>query len=856
MASNDSNRMHGKIPFFDGSNYNFWKIRMEAYLKSQGYEVWLAVKNGYNPPTTDITDKIEMKCEDNAKAMNALLGSLVSNESAKVIGCTTSKDIWDKLKSVHEGDDKIKEAKLQHHRNLFESLKMSEGETIDQFMSKVSAIEESKDLNTMKLDELHGTLIAYEMRMVKSKPIEKEVAFKALKKLKINEDSEQKDSDDELIAYLARKLKKDRGKYKGKLPLKCFNCDGIGHFSSKCPKNDKLSDSEDEDAQESKFKKGKKKFIPKRRNFKKKSLISKKCKSSLEESSKDYNELDDELSETLFMEERKKMKVLEIQLVEKENQISQLNITVEDMTKINDELSVNLSSKAEECTTLEEKLEILKIELEEIQKMNLQEETTPSPSITILKSKGKEIMIQSVEANTPSSSKENENVLDKILSFQRALHMKTGFGYVAQGSSEVVETKGKGTAEISMRFIKEKQRSSQIFYNDGFASVDYQRHRGSWQRQSFKGYYYGCNYYGHRVADCKRQTKPIVLTSKNMFALLSEKSRQRELITVANKAVWVEKKKKAGSKSLIVQTTFKAHSKPSPWVLDSGCSTHMTGDKGKFLSLDSTESGSVKFGNNDGAKIESRGIVKLDRGKIKSNNVLYVSGLMHNLLSVSQIYDNGNEVLFTKEGYVIKKIKNGKIVAQRTRTTGNLYTLLEANEDRCMMGQEDECWLWHRRIGHISFKNLAKLSKKKAVRDLPKIKSPTNHICAPCQKGKQTRATYKSKKHYSSKLLDLIHTDLCGPMRTEAIGGERYFILFIDEYSRMTCVMFLEDKTEALDCFKIFKKKIEPAEQTPEDFYDDATVDDEVQNHIDDEDIDAHEADIVTEKDVGPSFEK
>ncbi|XP_042483015.1 uncharacterized protein LOC122063362 [Macadamia integrifolia] len=501
MASNDGNRMHGKIPFFDGSNYNFWKIRMEAYLKSQGYGVWLAVKNGYNPPTIDIIDKTETKkCEDDAKAVNALLGSLVSNEFAKVVGCTTSKDIWDKLKSVHEGVDKIKEAKLQHHRNLFESLKMSEGETIDQFMSKVneitnsirelgeevndavvvkkilrslpdlynpkvSAIEESKDLNTMKLDELHGTLIAYEMRMVKPKPkpkpTEKEAAFKALKKLKINEDSEQKDSDDELIAYLARKLKKGRGKYKGKLPLKCFNCDGIGHFASKYPKNDKLSDSEDEDAQKSKFKKEKKKFIPKRRNFKKKSLISKKCKPSSEESSEDYNESDDESSETLFMalgdrEERKKMKDLEIQLVEKENQISQLNITVEDMAKINDELSVNLSSKAEECTTLEEKLEILKIELEKIHKMNLQEETTPSPSITILKSKGKEIMIQSVEADTPSSSKGNEHMLDKILSFQRPLHMKTGLGYVEHGSSEVVETKGKGTTEIPMRFVKEK----------------------------------------------------------------------------------------------------------------------------------------------------------------------------------------------------------------------------------------------------------------------------------------------------------------------------------------------------------------------------------------------------------------
>jgi hypothetical protein len=97
----------------------------------------------------------------------------------------------------------------------------------DRFNPKVSAIEELNDLKTLQFDQLLGTLTAYEMRIVKDKPTSREASFKVDK----NEDSEP----DEIEAKFVKRLKKGLGKYKGKLPFKCFNYGRIGHFSNKCP---------------------------------------------------------------------------------------------------------------------------------------------------------------------------------------------------------------------------------------------------------------------------------------------------------------------------------------------------------------------------------------------------------------------------------------------------------------------------------------------------------------------------------------------------------------------------------------------------------------------------------------------
>jgi hypothetical protein len=108
------------------------------------------------------------------------------------------------------------------------------------------------------------------------------------------------------------------------------------------------------------------------------------------------------------------------------------------------------------------------------------------------------------------------------------------------------------------------------------------------------------------------------------------------------------------------------------------------------------------------------------------------------------------------------------------------------------MGQTDESWFSHRRMGHMNFDNLVKISTKQVVRDMPNIVKPSNTLCKQCQHEKQTRTRFKSKDYSTTKPSELVHTELCGPTRTQKLQGKNYFMLLIDDYSIMTWVAFLK----------------------------------------------------------------
>ena len=101
-----------KAPFFTGENYAFWKIRMRTYIMSLGIEVWAAVELGYAPKATDTEKETKQDFVANAKAMNAILNGLCEAEFIKVMHKDIAKEIWDTLENIHEGDKKVKTAKV------------------------------------------------------------------------------------------------------------------------------------------------------------------------------------------------------------------------------------------------------------------------------------------------------------------------------------------------------------------------------------------------------------------------------------------------------------------------------------------------------------------------------------------------------------------------------------------------------------------------------------------------------------------------------------------------------------------------------------------------------------------------
>jgi hypothetical protein len=143
------------------------------------------------------------------------------------------------------------------------------------------------------------------------------------------------------------------------------------------------------------------------------------------------------------------------------------------------------------------------------------------------------------------------------------------------------------------------------------------------------------------------------------------------------------------------------------------------------------------------------------------------------------------------------------LVGIAARTSNNIYVLSEIGNEKCCLGKEDESWLWNRRMGHMHFDNLVKVSKREAVREMPQIMKPTNTLCKHCQQGKKTKTRFKSKEYSTTRPLEIVHTDLVGPTTTKGLKSEKYFMLLVDDYTRMTAVCFLKNKLEAFENFKI-----------------------------------------------------
>lgn len=121
----------------------------------------------------------------------------------------------------------------------------------------------------------------------------------------------------------------------------------------------------------------------------------------------------------------------------------------------------------------------------------------------------------------------------------------------------------------------------------------------------------------------------------------------------------------------------------------------------------------------------------------------------------------------------------------------------------------EDTWLWHKRFCHLNLRGLKLLQQNSMVNGLPKIEA-TSDACEGCIMGKQHRLPFPKQSSWRAKApLELVHTDICGKMKTPSLNQFRYFLTFIDDFSRMTWVYFLKEKSETFLVFKRFKAFVE-----------------------------------------------
>ncbi|GJV66851.1 putative ribonuclease H-like domain-containing protein [Tanacetum coccineum] len=254
-------------------------------------------------------------------------------------------------------------------------------------------------------------------------------------------------------------------------------------------------------------------------------------------------------------------------------------------------------------------------------------------------------------------------------------------------------------------------------------------------------------------------------------------------------------------------------------IVDSGCSKHMTKNKAYLAEFQDFNGGPVTF---RGSKGYITGKGKIKTGKLDFEDVCFVKELQHfNLFSVSQMCDKKNKVLFTDSECLVLspefKLPDEnqvllKIPRQNNMYSFNLENIVPSGGLACLIAKAttDESNKWHRRLGHVNFKNLNKLVKGNLVRGLPSKIFQNDHTCVACQKGKQHKASCKAKSVSSiSHSLQLLHMDLFGPTSVRSLNHKTYCLVITDDFSRFSWVFFLRTKDETSGILKDFIRQIE-----------------------------------------------
>ncbi|KAL0559650.1 hypothetical protein IC582_000013 [Cucumis melo] len=313
-----------------------------------------------------------------------------------------------------------------------------------------------------------------------------------------------------------------------------------------------------------------------------------------------------------------------------------------------------------------------------------------------------------------------------------------------------------------------------------------------------------CNKQGHPPFKCWRRPNAKCTKCNQMGheAVICRNNNQQQ--GVEAKIAYQEEEEED---QLFVATCFVGGESNESWLIDSGCTNHMTHDKELFKDLKPTNITKVRIGNGDYISVKGKGTIAIAscKGTKHIQDVLFVPDINQNLLSVGQLIEKGFKVTFENEYCLIKDAANQDIF--KVKMKGKSFSLNPLEEKQSVFAlKEDETQLWHKRVGHYHHQGLLQLTE--LALDFPKLSEEISS-CKACHFGKQNRKSFPKSSWRATQKLQLIHTDVAGPQRTPSLKGSLYYIAFIDDFTRMCWIFFLKFKSEVAHVFWKFKARVE-----------------------------------------------
>lgn len=257
------------------------------------------------------------------------------------------------------------------------------------------------------------------------------------------------------------------------------------------------------------------------------------------------------------------------------------------------------------------------------------------------------------------------------------------------------------------------------------------------------------------------------------------------------------------------------------WLIDSGASFHFTPHREWCCEYEEYGGGDVFLGDDRKARIIGHRKVKLklQGGRVRTlPGVLHIPALAKNLISISELDDACVKTVFKKDTC---KMVRGALILMRGVWIGTLYKLQGSTVvDGCnssmvpengvenLVVSGEKTMLWHQRLGHIGEKGLQILHGKGMVEGMNNS-SLDFYFCENCVYGKQNRVSFPSGGKRTKQILELVPSDVFGPVKVPSLGKSVYYVSFIDDFSRYTWIYFLKKKYEVFDRFKEFKALVE-----------------------------------------------